>query len=107
MKKSLVITALLAAAAAHAESLRVNVPFTFSAAGTIMPAGEYAIRPVAGSAGVLLLDGVKKQAFVFGRIATDRTTGKSKVVFKGDVLVGVTAAGRAFELSSMAKPLSE
>ena len=44
------------AGAAHAETLSVQVPFAFTAAGKSMPAGTYTVDPV--STGVLLIHGI-------------------------------------------------
>ena len=75
MKTNLLKSAIVAASflgalgSASAETLRASIPFGFSAAGTSMPAGDYAIRTVESTPNVLLFENeqTKVRAFVFAR----------------------------------------
>jgi hypothetical protein len=63
------VSFLGALGSASAEVLRANIPFGFSADGTSMPAGTYAIRTVASTPYVLVFENeqTKVQTFVFVR----------------------------------------
>ncbi|HEY2845049.1 MAG TPA: hypothetical protein VGJ09_15410 [Bryobacteraceae bacterium] len=77
MKKNLLKSAVLAASlvtalsSASAETLHARIPFAFSAAGTSMPAGTYAITTMPHSPQVLLFENEesKVQNIIFARIA--------------------------------------
>ncbi len=109
MKTTFVFAALmLSALAAHAESLTLNIPFAFAVPGKTLPAGEYSIKTLPGSAGVLSIQGAGSDAIVFGRIipANPETLSKASVAFKESSLVTVTMGGVAFEVnkSDVVKP---
>ena len=71
--KSAVLMASLfgALSSASAETLHARIPFAFSAAGTSMPAGNYAISTMPQAPQVLLFENedTKMQAMVFARTA--------------------------------------
>jgi len=102
MKTTFVFAALmLSSLAAHAESLTLKVPFAFAVPGKTMPPGEYSIKTLPGSAGVLSIQGAGSEAIVFGRVipATAETLSKSSVAFKEASLVAVTIGGVALEVN--------
>jgi len=78
MKTNLLKTVVLAASLlvvltpASAESLHARIPFGFSANGTSLPAGPYAIRSIPNTPYLLLFENeeTKEQALVFARLAT-------------------------------------
>lgn len=108
MKKTFVLAAMLATAlVAHAETLKVKIPFAFSATGTAFPAGEYSIATVPNATQVLFIkstvQGSDAQAFVFGRVVRGEAGKPAKVVFDKSALVGLSSGHTAFELSASAK----
>ena len=72
--KSAVLMASLfgALSSASAETLHARIPFAFSAGGTSMPAGNYAISALPHAPQVLLFENedTKMQAIVFARTAS-------------------------------------
>jgi len=108
MNLSLVGGMLAASVGAHAESLRIRVPFAFTASGAKLPAGEYSITEMAGNSTVLLINGSGARAMVFARMkASGRGAAGLPVIFEdegseGMALVGVRMADASFELSSPA-----
>jgi hypothetical protein len=112
MKNLLNLTALASgllasSLGAHAESLRVRVPFAFTASGTKLPAGEYSIREVAGNPTILLIQGSNARAMVFARVIASGATTSRPVIFEdegseGMVLVSVRTSDALFELSTSA-----
>ena len=71
--KSAVLMACLfgALSSASAETLRARIPFAFSAGGTSMPAGNYAISTMPHASQVLVFENeeTKMQVIVFARTA--------------------------------------
>jgi len=78
MKTNLLRSAVLAASlwgalgSASAETLHARIPFGFSAAGTMMPAGAYVISTMPNTPHVLLFEneGTKVQTLVFVRTSS-------------------------------------
>ena len=74
LKSAVLVASLLGAlGSASAETLHARIPFGFSAAGTMMPAGAYVISTMANTPHVLLFEneGTKVQTMVFVRTAAD------------------------------------
>ena len=105
MKKTLVFAALLTASlTAHAETLSVHLPYDFATTGTLLPAGDYSITPVAGSTGLLLVRGSGLHAFVFGRVvAGSQLSPKATVELSKDKSFAMSPSGNAFSLSPPVK----
>ncbi len=78
---------------ASAETLHAKVPFTFTAAGTVLPAGTYTIRPLNGTIGVLLFENEETGArnIVFAQMSVD-SRGKATVPL---TFAPVAGSGRA------------
>ena len=69
MKKALVFATFFAVSVvAQAETIRMHLAQDFAVTGSILPAGDYTLTPVASIPGVLLVKGVGVHAFVFGRL---------------------------------------
>ncbi len=104
---TLLASGLLTAAGAHAESLRVRIPFAFTASGTKLPAGEYSIREMSGNPTVLLIagSGPGARAMVFARVTGRAVTTGNPLIFEdegsdGMVLVNVRTSEAWFELGT-------
>ena len=73
LKSAVLMASLLGAlSSASAETLHARIPFAFSAGGTSMPAGNYAISTMPHAPQVLLFknEDTKMQAIVFARTAS-------------------------------------
>lgn len=108
MKTTFVFAGLLATALmAQAETMSLKIPFAFSVTGKAMPAGEYVIKTVPGSPGVISIQGIESEAtseatsgaMVLGRITKAKELGASTAMFKESVMVGVTIADLSIELN--------
>jgi hypothetical protein len=116
MKKSFVklalgvgsLCALAAPMFAETYSVKVTVPFAFSAGAAELPAGEYMISPLTGFGSVLLIEGAKAKAIVMTQSADGAVTMGSSVSFsEGErkSLLAVAVAGRRYELARMTPEL--
>lgn len=113
MKTNLLKSVVLAASffgvlgSASAETLRAHIPFGFSADGTTMPAGDYAIRRVTDTPSVLLFENeqTKVQIIVFVRSSAGASTLPAvRLTFTGAGnermnLVNVASYGGTYELN--------
>ena len=95
---------------AAAETLHAHIPFAFSAAGTSMPAGTYAIRTMAHAPQVLLFEHeeTRMQAMVFVRTAPGVPDKLSPPVTFAEgseqmELINIAASDRTYELSTHAR----
>lgn len=95
LKSTLVAASFLCiAGSAVAETVHANIPFDFYANGYAMPAGNYTVRPLPGSATVLLFvnEATGKQALAFARTAQD-------VVAKGAPALTIRTEQKLYELT--------
>jgi hypothetical protein len=112
MKTNLLKTVVLAASLlvmltpASAETLYARIPFGFSASGTIMPAGPYAIRPIPNTHSILLFENeeTKEKVLVFARVAYTAPAQPAPLMFASGVsdsmaLTNITTATWTYELS--------
>jgi hypothetical protein len=113
MKTNLLKTVVLAASLlvmltpASAETLYARIPFGFSASGTIMPAGPYAIRPIPNTHSILLFENeeTKEKVLVFARVAyTAPAQAAAPLMFAsgisdGVALTNIATAAWTYELS--------
>src|SRR5712692_7411390 len=105
MKKNLLNLTLLvagvlaSAAGVRAETLRIRVPFAFSAGGKKLPAGEYSVSEMAGNPAVLLISGSSpgSRTMVFARMATaGGTSARLPVVFEHEGSEGMVLVSPYF-----------
>jgi len=107
LKATVVVASLMGAlSSASAETLHANIPFGFSAGGTAMPAGAYAISTIQGASTILLFENetTKMQAMVFARTGSSMPAKTSRLMFtssggEGSELAGIVTDGSAYELS--------
>jgi len=109
LKSAFWMTSLFGAlSSASAETLHARIPFAFSAGGTSMPAGNYAISTMPHAPQVLLFknEDTKMQAIVFARTASGlpakpapplRFTADSSELFE---LTNIAASSWTYELST-------
>ena len=111
MKTNLLKSAVLAASffgalgSASAETLRAHIPFGFSAAGTTLPAGDYAIRTM-NIPSVLLFENeqTKVQILVFARASDGAPVKPAARLMFTDLgneqmdLAHIASYGRTYEL---------
>ena len=109
LKSTILAASLLGAlSTASAETLRVRIPFGFSADGSTMPAGSYAIYPLPNAPSVLLFEneGTKVKTMVFARSGAGLPIKtESPLTFTANSserveLTSIATAGWTYELSS-------
>jgi len=116
LKSAVLITSLFGAlSSASAETLRARIPFAFSAAGTSMPAGNYAISTMRDAPQLLLFENedTKMQAIVFARTVSGLSAKPAQpLIFTAYSsepieLTNIVASSQTYELSthSAQKPL--
>ena len=116
MKSTLLKSAVLLASvcgvsgSAAAETLHARIPFAFSAAGTSMPAGTYAIRTMPHAPQVLLFEHAETgmQAMVFARTAPGVLDKPSSPITFAEgseqmELINIAASDCTYELSPHAR----
>ncbi len=114
MKKNfakLAVVFALSCVSSFAEELhvRVHVPFSFSVAGTSMPAGDYMVSPLTGFNSVLLVEGTSTnaKALVMAQTLDTKSDSSSLVFTMGKeipTLSVVKGMGRTFEISRSFSP---
>jgi len=112
--KSAVLMASLfgALSSASAETLRARIPFAFSAGGTSMPAGNYAISTMPHASQVLVFENeeTKMQAIVFARPASGLPAKPAQpltfTAYSSDKLelTNIAASTFTYELSTQSTP---
>ncbi|MCU1339342.1 MAG: hypothetical protein JWO19_4923 [Bryobacterales bacterium] len=107
LKSAVLLASLLGAlSSASAETMHARIPFGFSASGTTMPAGPYAISPIAHTTSILLFENeeTKVQTIVFARTLDTPAKPARPLTFAADAsermeLTNIAAAGWTYELN--------
>jgi len=88
LKSAVLVASLLGVLSpASAETLHARIPFGFSAGGTAMPAGVYAIRPIPSTSALLLFENeeTKQKVLVLARSTTTLDRAKEPLTFSSSL----------------------